>query len=114
VRALEEWCQEDNLSLNVIKTDCGIQETAEGARPIHIDDATMEKEKSFKFLSVHVADTLKWSIHIDNVVKQVQQCLFNLMVLKKFSLAHKTLTQTHHREYPVVLYHHLVQQLHRL
>jgi hypothetical protein len=42
VRALLEWCQENNLSLNVNKNegaDCGVQETAEGARPYsHLRD----------------------------------------------------------------------------
>jgi hypothetical protein len=34
VRALGVWCQENNLSLNINKTDDrGLQETAEGAPP---------------------------------------------------------------------------------
>jgi hypothetical protein len=31
--------------------------------PIHINIATVERVKSFKFLSVHITDDLKWSIH---------------------------------------------------
>jgi hypothetical protein len=31
VRALAEWCQENNLSLNINKSDCGLQETVERA-----------------------------------------------------------------------------------
>ena len=52
----------------------------------------MERVKSFKFLGVHITDILKWSIHTDSVVMKVQQRLFNLRRLKKFSLASKTLT----------------------
>ena len=47
----------------------------------------MEKVESFKFLGVHITDNLKWSTHTDNVVKKVQQHLFNLRRLKKFGLA---------------------------
>ena len=48
--------------------------------------------KSFKFLSVHITDKLKWSTHKDSLVKAAQQHLFNLRRLKKFGLSSKTLT----------------------
>ena len=94
VRALGVSCQENNLSLKVNKTkgdDCGLQETAEGAPPIHIDGTAVEKVESFKFLGVHITDKLKWSTHIYSVVK-AQQRLLNLRSLKKFGLSPKTLT----------------------
>jgi hypothetical protein len=50
--------------------------------PIHIDGTTVEKLEIFKFLCVHITDKLKWSTHLS----------FNLRRLKKFGLAHKTLT----------------------
>ena len=35
VRDLAVWCQDNNLSLNVIKTcDCGLQEKEDRARPL--------------------------------------------------------------------------------
>jgi hypothetical protein len=40
--------------------------------PIHIDRATVERVKSFKFLCVHITDNLKWSTHTDSIVKKVQ------------------------------------------
>jgi hypothetical protein len=95
VRALVEWCQENNLSLNINKMKTLIMDYMRQQRahaPIHIDGATVEKVKSFKFLSVHITDNLKWSTHTDSVVKKAQQHLFNLRRLKKFSLAPKTLT----------------------
>ena len=60
--------------------------------PIHIDGTSVEKVESFKFLSVHITDDLKWSTHTDSVVKKAQQRLFNPRRLKKFGLAPKTLT----------------------
>ena len=52
----------------------------------------MEKVERFKFLGVHITDKLKWSTHTDSVVKNAQQCLFNLRRLKKSGLSPKTLT----------------------
>ena len=45
-----------------------------------------------KVESVHITDKLKWSIHTDTVVKNAQQCFFNLRRMKKFDLSPKTLT----------------------
>ena len=91
------WCQENNLSRNGKQNkgdDCGLQETAEGAPPIHINGTGVEKVESFKFLGVHIMDKLKWSTHTDSVVK-AQQCLFNLRSLKKCGLSPKTLTNVY-------------------
>jgi hypothetical protein len=60
--------------------------------PIHVDRNAVEKVKSFKFLSVHITDNLKWSTHPDSVVKKAQQRLLNLMRLNKCVLSRKTLT----------------------
>ena len=72
-----EWCQENNLSLNV-KTKELIVDFRKKQRehiPINIDRPAVEKVESFKFLGVYVTDNLKWSTHTDNVVKKTQQCL---------------------------------------
>ena len=95
VRALGGWCQENNLSLNVNKTKELIVDFRKQQReqpPIHIEGTAVEKLESFKFLSVHITDKLKWSTHTDSVVKKVQWHFFNLRRLKKFGLSPKTLT----------------------
>jgi hypothetical protein len=38
--------------------------------PIHMDWTVVEKVESFKFLSIHITDKLKWSSHTDSVVKK--------------------------------------------
>jgi hypothetical protein len=98
VRTLRVWCQENNLTINV---------------PIHIDGTVVEGVVSFKLLSVHITDRLKWSTHTDCIVKKAQRRLFNLRRRKKFGLSPKTLKllQMHNQEHPVRLYHRLVQQL---
>ena len=60
-RELAVWCQDSNLSLNVIKTK----------KIILIDRAVMEQVESFKFLGVHVTNKLSWSKHTMTVVKRV-------------------------------------------
>jgi hypothetical protein len=58
---LAVWCQDNNLSLNVIKTKELIvdyrKRRAEQA-PISIDGAEVERVKSFKFLGVHITGVL--------------------------------------------------------
>jgi hypothetical protein len=88
VRALGEWCQENNLSLNVNKTKGLIVDFRKHQRehsPLHIDGITVEQVESFKFIYVHITDDLKWSTHTDSVMKILRR-------LKKFGLAPKTLT----------------------
>ena len=62
VRDLAQWCQDNNLSLNVSKT----KELIVGyrrAHPIHIDRAVVEQVESFKFLGIHITKDLTWSTH---------------------------------------------------
>jgi hypothetical protein len=61
VRDLAMWCQDNNLSLNVIKTnemivDYRIMWTEHV--PILIDGAVVEQVESFKFLGVHITNKL--------------------------------------------------------
>ena len=83
----------NNLTLNVNKTKEMIVDFRKQQRehpPINIDGTVVERLVSFKFLSVHITDKLKWSNHTDSVVKKAQQRLFNLRRLKKFALSAKT------------------------
>ena len=45
-----------------------------------------------KFLSLHTSEELKWSNHADTMVHKARQRLFNLRMLKKFSLSPRALT----------------------
>jgi hypothetical protein len=88
VRDLAVWCQDNNLSLNVIKTKEMIvdyrKRRAEHA-PILIDGAIGEQVESFKFLGV--TNELSWSKHNKTVVKRARQCLFPFRRLKRFGMA---------------------------
>ena len=91
VRALVEWCQENNLSLKVNKTKELIVNYRRQQReqiPKHTDGIAVDKVKRFKFIGINITDHLKWFTHTDSVVLR----LFNLGRLKKFGLSPKTLT----------------------
>ena len=67
------WCQDNNLSLNVIKTKeiiVDYREKRTEHAPILIDRAAVEQVESFKFLGVHITNKLTWSKHTKTVVKR--------------------------------------------
>ena len=85
MRALAEWCQENNLSLHINKTKeliVGFRKKQREPAHIHIAGPAGEKVESFKFLGIQYTDNLKWSTHRDSVVKKAKQRLFNLRRLK--------------------------------
>ena len=81
------WCQDNNLSLNVIKTKVMIMDCRKRRAehtPILINGAVVEQVESFKFLGVHINNELSWFKHTKTVVKRAQQHLFPLRRLKRF------------------------------
>ena len=87
VRDLAVWCQDNNLSLKVIKTKEMIvhykKKRTEHA-PILIDEAVVEQVESVKFLGVHITNRLTWPKHTKTVVKRARQNLFPFWRLKRF------------------------------
>ena len=69
---LAMWCQDNNLSLNVIKTKEMIVDYRK-RRPVHstilIAGVVVEQVESFKFPGVHITNKLSWSKHTKTVVK---------------------------------------------
>jgi hypothetical protein len=79
VRDLAMWCQDNNLSRNVIKTKEMIVDYRKRRTEhttILIDGAVVEPVDSFKFLGVHITNKLSWSKHTKTVMKRAQQSLF--------------------------------------
>ena len=90
VRDLTVGCQDNNLSLNVIKTKeiLDYRKRRTEHAPILIDGAVVEQVERFKFLDVHITKKLSWSKHsktekIWHVSSDPQKVL-----------------QLHHREHP--------------
>ena len=89
VRDLAVWCQDNNLSLNVIKAKEMIVDNRKRRTehaPILIDGAVVEQVESFKFLGVHITNKLSWSKNTKTVVKRARQSLFPLRRLKRFGM----------------------------
>ena len=89
VRDLAVWYQDNNLSLNVIKTKEMIVDYKKKRTkhaPILINGASVEQVENFKFFGVHITNKLTWSKHTKAVVKRARQNLFPLRSLKRFGM----------------------------
>jgi hypothetical protein len=90
VRDLAGWCQDNNLSLKVIKTKGEMIVDYSKWRAEHapnlIDVAVVEQVESFKLFGVHITNKLSLSKHTKTVVKRAQQHLYPLRRLKRFGL----------------------------
>ena len=75
---LAVWCQDNNLSLNVSKTELIVDYWKWRAEytPIHIDRVVGDQVESVKFIGVHITRELSWSTHTNTVMKTARQHLF--------------------------------------
>ena len=78
-RHLAGWYQNNNLSLNIIKTkemilDYRKRRTEDAL--ILIEGAVVEQVESFKFLGVHITNKLSWSKDTKTIAKRAQQSIF--------------------------------------
>ena len=90
------WCQDNNLSLNVIKTKDMIEDYRKSRTehaPILIDGAVVAQVESFEFLGVHITNELSCSKYTKTVVKSARQCLFHLKRLKRFGMGLQILNE---------------------
>ena len=105
VRDLAVWCQDNNLSLDVIKTKemiVNYRKRRTERAPILINGATVEQVESFKFLGVHITNKLPWSKHTKTVVKSTTKPIPPQETEKIWngSSDPQKVLQLHHREHP--------------
>ncbi|KAK3562354.1 hypothetical protein QTP86_033441 [Hemibagrus guttatus] len=89
VQQLTAWCKDNNLSLNVDKTEemvVDFRRAQSGNSPLFIDRSSVEIIKSTKFLGVHLAENFTWSLNTSSISKKAQQCLYFLRRLRKAHL----------------------------
>ncbi|KAI5607547.1 hypothetical protein C0J50_1858 [Silurus asotus] len=90
VQQLTAWCGANNLSLNIDKTKemvVDFRRAHSGHSPLIIDWSSVDIVQSNKFLGVHLADNLTWSLNTRNsITKKVQQRLYFLRRLRKSHL----------------------------
>ncbi|KAI4875372.1 hypothetical protein NFI96_001783 [Prochilodus magdalenae] len=76
VKLLTEWCAANNLSPNVSKIKELIIDFRKGGRthtPLNIGGTLVERVSRFKFLGVHLAENLTWTINTSHLVRKAQQ-----------------------------------------
>jgi hypothetical protein len=98
VRDLVVWFQDNNLSLNVIKTKemtVDYRKRRTEHAPILIDGAVVEQVEHFNFLGVHITNKLSLSKHTKTVMKRAWQKIF-----PHGSTDPQKVLQLHHREHP--------------
>ncbi|KAI5606429.1 gastrula zinc finger protein XlCGF28.1-like [Silurus asotus] len=89
VQQLTAWCGANNLSLNVDKTKemiVDFRRAQSDQSSLIIDGSSVEIVKSTKFLGVHLADNLTWSLNTSSITKKAQQRLYFLRRLRKTHL----------------------------
>ncbi|KAK1803861.1 hypothetical protein P4O66_003810 [Electrophorus voltai] len=95
IKHLENWCQENNLLLNISKTkelivDCS-KKQERYYQPVRINGTTVERVDSFWYLGVHISQDLSWSCHTNSLAKKARQRLYHLRHLRDFRLPSKVL-----------------------
>ncbi|KAK1800391.1 hypothetical protein P4O66_005622, partial [Electrophorus voltai] len=95
IKHLENWCQENNLLLNVSKTKELIVNCSKKQewhyQPVRISGTTVERVDSFRYLGVHISQDLSWSLHTNSLAKKARQRLYHLRRLRDFRLPSKVL-----------------------
>ncbi|KAI5086194.1 gastrula zinc finger protein XlCGF28.1-like, partial [Silurus meridionalis] len=94
VQRLTALCGANNLSLNVdkMKEMVDFRRAQSGHSPLIIDGSSVEIVKSTKFLGVHLADNLTWSLNTSSITKKAQEHLYFLRRLRKVHLSPPILT----------------------
>ncbi|KAK1789992.1 hypothetical protein P4O66_002307 [Electrophorus voltai] len=95
IKHLENWCQENNLLLNVSKTkelivDCSKKQERH-YQPVRISGTMVERVDRFRYLGVHISQDLSWSRHTSSLAKKARQRLYHLRRLRDFRLPSKVL-----------------------
>eukprot|EP00061_Rhincodon_typus_P011677 g36882.t1 len=94
-QGLVMWCNENNLSFNVGKTEeliVDFRKKGGEHASIYINGTEVGRVNSIKFLRVTITDNLSLTSHADATVKAAQQRLFFLKQLRKFVISIRSLT----------------------
>ncbi|KAK1784337.1 hypothetical protein P4O66_003513, partial [Electrophorus voltai] len=99
IKHLENWCQENNLLLNVSETKELIVDRRKKQErhypPVRISGTTVERVDSFRYLGVHISQDLSWSRHTNSLAKNARQRLYHLRRLRDFRLPSKVLRNSY-------------------
>lgn len=79
VKHLVNWCESNNLILNISKTKeiiVDFRKNQASHTPLTISSSAVVIVSITRFLGVQITDFLTWSKYIGTLVKRVQQCIF--------------------------------------
>jgi hypothetical protein len=115
VGRLVDWCDANNLVLNVSKTKelvADFRSKKTPIQPLVINDQEVEIVESFRFLGSIISCSLKWEDNVTAIRKKAQQRLYFLrQLLEKVSGQSKSspsVLSFHNRKRAHFFYHHLV------
>ena len=73
-----EWCQKWHMKLNLEK--CEHMQVSSKRNSVvnqyNIDDKTLSKVSSYKYLGLHIADDLNWNTHINSIINKANKVLY--------------------------------------
>ncbi|KAK1805486.1 hypothetical protein P4O66_019788 [Electrophorus voltai] len=95
VQELVSWCKVNNLYLNIDKAKEMIVDFRRARRdhsPLAINGSSVEIVKNIKFLGVHIAENLTWTLNTSSITKRAQQRLYFLRKLREAHLPSPILT----------------------
>ena len=91
---LVDWCNANNLELNVSKTKeiiIDFRRNKTPVTPLSINGELVEQVENFKFLGTTISHDLKWDKHVEGSIKKANQRIFFLRQLKKFDVSQRIL-----------------------
>ena len=89
-----DWCETNNLFLNVSKTKemiIDFRRNKTPMLPLTIQNTEVEQIHSFKFLGTHVSSDLSWNTNCCAILKKAKQRLYFLRQLKSYHVNSKIL-----------------------
>ena len=96
IERIVNWCERNNLFLNVSKTKEMVIDYRKNKCPISplfIQNTEVEQISSFKFLGTYISDDLNWSKNCNEILKKAKQRLYFLRQLKYYHVNSTILCQ---------------------
>ena len=111
VHAIVNWCDGNNLKLNVSKTKemvIDFRRNKTDLVPLMINNTTVEQVNSFKFLGTFVTNDLSWNMNCLKLLTKARQRMYFLRKLKSFNVSQYILIQFYRAVVESILTHSII------
>ena len=95
IETITNWCDDNNLILNVSKTKeliVDFRTNKTPMEPLLINDTPVDTVTTFKFLGTYVTNDLTWGFNSDNILLKARQRLYFLRKLNSYCVNKTILT----------------------